>query len=73
MFTLVSTGEPKGVMVTHRNIECNTRDIVAYMGLTPADRVMVVLPVPLLLWAVTLAQSSYGGCLARVEQSIPLS
>jgi long-chain acyl-CoA synthetase len=32
------------VMVSHRNIETNTRDIVAYMGLTSADRVMVVLP-----------------------------
>lgn len=43
-FTSGSTGTPKGVMITHRNIECNTRDIVAYMNLTPADRVMVVLP-----------------------------
>ena len=31
-------------MVSHRNIECNTADIIAYMGLTPADRAMVVLP-----------------------------
>jgi long-chain acyl-CoA synthetase len=32
------------VMVSHRNIECNTRDIVRYMGLTSSDRAMVVLP-----------------------------
>jgi acyl-CoA synthetase (AMP-forming)/AMP-acid ligase II len=44
MCTSGSSGEPKGVMITHANIECNTRDIVAYLGLTAADRVMVVLP-----------------------------
>jgi len=44
MFTSGSTGSPKGVMVTHQNIACNTRDIMSYLSLTTADRAMVVLP-----------------------------
>ncbi len=44
MWTSGSSGEPKGVMVTHANILCNTRDILDYMGLGPRDRAMVVLP-----------------------------
>jgi acyl-CoA synthetase (AMP-forming)/AMP-acid ligase II len=44
MFTSGSTGEAKGVAVSHRNIECNARDIVEYLGLSPESRTMAVLP-----------------------------
>ena len=44
MLTSGSTGESKGVMVTHRNIECNSEDIIHYLGLMPDDRTMAVLP-----------------------------
>ena len=44
MFTSGSTGEAKGVAVSHRNIECNTRDIIDYLRLAPDDRTMAVLP-----------------------------
>jgi long-chain acyl-CoA synthetase len=44
MFTAGSTGEPKGVRVTHHNILVNTEDILAYTRIGPDDRVMTVLP-----------------------------
>jgi acyl-CoA synthetase (AMP-forming)/AMP-acid ligase II len=44
MFTAGSTGEAKGVMLSHRNILVNTADILAYTGIGADDRVMTVLP-----------------------------
>lgn len=44
MFTSGSTSEPRGVIVTHRNIIANTSSIIQFLGLTEADRMMVVLP-----------------------------
>jgi acyl-CoA synthetase (AMP-forming)/AMP-acid ligase II len=44
VYTSGSTGEPRGVMLTHRNIVSNTRSIIRYLQLTARDRVMCVLP-----------------------------
>ncbi len=44
MFTSGSTQKPRGVMISHRNIIANTSSIIAYLGITAADRIMVVLP-----------------------------
>jgi len=44
MFTSGSTGQPRGVMVTHGNIIANTDSIIAALSLTSSDRVMAVLP-----------------------------
>jgi long-chain acyl-CoA synthetase len=44
MFTSGSTGTPRGVMVSSRNIIANTESIIQYLSLTSADRIMAVLP-----------------------------
>jgi acyl-CoA synthetase (AMP-forming)/AMP-acid ligase II len=44
VYTSGSTGEPRGVMLSHLNLVANTASIVEYLRLTAADRVIVVLP-----------------------------
>jgi acyl-CoA synthetase (AMP-forming)/AMP-acid ligase II len=44
MFTSGSTGAPRAVMVSHRNIIANTDSIIAYLRLSAADRMLCVLP-----------------------------
>ncbi|HEY5575936.1 MAG TPA: AMP-binding protein, partial [Clostridiaceae bacterium] len=44
MFTSGSTAVPKGVMLSHRNLICNTDSIIKYLNLKADDRMEVVLP-----------------------------
>jgi amino acid adenylation domain-containing protein len=44
VYTSGSTGTPRGVMLSHLNICSNTESIVKYLRMSPADRMMVVLP-----------------------------
>ncbi len=44
MFTSGSTGVPRAVMVSHRNIIANTIDIIGSLDIDDRDRAMVVLP-----------------------------
>lgn len=44
LYTSGTTGAPKGVMLSHAALLANAEAIVAYLGLTEADRVLSVLP-----------------------------
>lgn len=44
VYTSGSTGDPKGVLLSHLNIVSNTKSTVEYLRLTADDRVMVTLP-----------------------------
>ena len=45
MFTTGTTGEPKGVQLTHRNIAAAARNINTFIQNTPNDIEMIVLPI----------------------------
>ena len=44
LFTSGSTGEPRGVVISHENIVANTTSILASLPIRETDRMMVVLP-----------------------------
>lgn len=44
LFTSGTTGEPKGVMLTHRNIMSNVEDIYSFLDIGPGDTAFSILP-----------------------------
>jgi long-chain acyl-CoA synthetase len=44
MLTSGTTAQPRAVRITHHNIQANTNSIIEYLGITSADKMLVVLP-----------------------------
>ena len=44
MFTSGTTGDPKGVMLTHRNLTANIEGITQYISCEPSSRLLSILP-----------------------------
>lgn len=44
LYTSGSTGFPKGVMLSHANLLAGTRIVRTYLGITPEERILSVLP-----------------------------
>jgi acyl-CoA ligase (AMP-forming) (exosortase A-associated) len=44
LYTSGSTGKPKGVILSHRNLVAGAESVSSYLGNTPEDRILCVLP-----------------------------
>jgi acyl-CoA ligase (AMP-forming) (exosortase A-associated) len=44
LYTSGSTGRPKGVMLSHAQIMAGSSIVSSYLGITPADRILAILP-----------------------------
>lgn len=64
LYTSGSTGKPKGVMLSHANMWLGAQSVASYLGITPDDRVLAVLPLSFDYGQNQLLSSWYAGACA---------
>lgn len=69
IYTSGSTGQPKGVTVTHANVEAAARTVVAYLGITCPDRIASLLPFSFVYGLSQLLCAVTAGAALVVERS----
>ncbi len=70
LYTSGSTGDPKGVMLSHRNVLSATRSIVEYLHLGPGDVLFDVLPLSFGYGLTQLFSASAVGARLVVENGM---
>ncbi len=72
LYTSGSTGRPKGVMLSHANLWLGAQSVAHYLALTPADRVLAVLPLAFDYGQNQLLSTWYaGGSVAPLDYLTP--
>jgi acyl-CoA ligase (AMP-forming) (exosortase A-associated) len=64
LYTSGSTGRPKGVVLSHRNMVAGASSVAGYLELTPADRILAVLPLSFDYGLSQLTCAFYAGATA---------
>ena len=72
LYTSGSTGRPKGVMLSHANLWLGAVSVAHYLGLTPDDRTLCVLPFSFDYGQNQLFSTWYaGGCVYPLDYLTP--
>ena len=67
LYTSGTTGNPKGVMLTHRNVLFSARAVSSQRGVTPVDKVYCVLPMSHIVgFSAILIASLIFGCTVQI-------
>jgi amino acid adenylation domain-containing protein len=69
IYTSGSTGQPKGVTVTHANVDAAARAVVGYLGITKSDRIASLLPFSFVYGLSQLLCAVTAGATLVVERS----
>ena len=72
LYTSGSTGRPKGVALSHRNMVAGAESVVDYLGNSPQDRILAVLPLSFDAGLSQLTTAfTAGACVVLIDYLLP--